>query len=65
MIPEWENRVLEKYGTPALLVERELNELGKEGWEVAGIGAQANRQTIYLKRPKGSAVSNGHQGGGV
>ncbi|MCA9902697.1 MAG: hypothetical protein KC547_02475 [Anaerolineae bacterium] len=41
-------RDLDKHDTPPS--EAELNELGAEGWEIAGIVAHGSRVYVYLKR---------------
>ncbi|MCC6612692.1 MAG: hypothetical protein IT320_04385 [Anaerolineae bacterium] len=41
-------RDLDKRESPP--TEAELNELGAEGWEIAGIIAQGSRVYVYLKR---------------
>ncbi|MBE0689945.1 MAG: hypothetical protein IH587_07465 [Anaerolineae bacterium] len=41
-------RDLDKHDVPPS--ETELNELGAEGWEIAGIVAHGSRVYVYLKR---------------
>lgn len=51
-VTQWEYRILRTAGQSEANID-ELNKLGKEGWEVAGIEApSAPLERYVLKRPK-------------
>jgi hypothetical protein len=45
--PVWE------YKTSGPIGEKEMNALGAEGWELAGVTAYADNSAFYFKRRKG------------
>ena len=48
---EWEYKIIGgTAATDSLTAERELNALGKDGWELVGIVNVANDVQLYLKR---------------
>jgi hypothetical protein len=52
MKPQWEYQVIEKFGASGRNIEDNLNDLGKDGWEVAGVGMHGASQFVYLKRQR-------------
>jgi hypothetical protein len=55
--PTWEyKRVVRNLTREEVLTENDLNELGAEGWELAGIVAASPLAYFYLKRPNNFKV---------
>ena len=49
----WEYKTVVRHaGHEQLLSEQELNRLGGEGWELAGVASQPERVIFYFKRPR-------------
>ena len=49
----WEYKtVIRNASQEQLLSEQELNRLGGEGWELAGVASQPERVIFYFKRPR-------------
>ena len=49
----WEYKtVIRRAGQEQLPSEQELNALGKEGWELAGVASPPERVIFYFKRPR-------------
>ena len=51
--PRWEYKeIIRELGAEGLLHEEELNALGAEHWELAGVASQAERVHFYFKRER-------------
>ena len=51
--PRWEYKeVVRDLQTQGLLTEPELNALGAEHWELAGVASEKNRVHFYFKRER-------------
>jgi uncharacterized protein DUF4177 len=53
-LTKWEYKVVSYNGSPDSKMERELNQLGKQGWELASViahGEESSCFTLVLKRP--------------
>jgi len=48
----WEYKVLLKDADEQPASEADLNALGADGWELAGVGSIAGRTQFYFKRPR-------------
>lgn len=46
----WEYKRLDRDLAEGVLTEEEMNTLGAEGWELAGVVSQPSRAYFYLKR---------------
>jgi hypothetical protein len=53
----FEYRRVDRGGHGQLLTEDELNTLGAEGWELAGVVADHSGTHYYLKRGRGAAAT--------
>ena len=51
--PRWEYKeVVRELGSEGLLTEAELNVLGADGWELAGVTNESQRAHFYFKRER-------------
>lgn len=50
--PRWEYRDVIREQEDGLLDESDLNTLGAEGWELAGVAQQGSRVHFYFKRER-------------
>lgn len=53
----WEYRRVDRSGPGQLLTEDELNRMGADGWELAGVVSDYSGTHYYLKRGRGAATS--------
>lgn len=49
----WENKRIDRTADAGLLTESELNALGADGWELAGMVSDHAGAHFYLKRQRG------------
>ena len=53
MTPRWEYKeVVRSLETEALPTEQELDQLGADGWELAGVANEGRRVHLYFKRER-------------
>jgi hypothetical protein len=52
--PRWEYKTVVRKGGEELLSESELNALGAEHWELAGVASTGAQVTFYFKRERRS-----------
>jgi hypothetical protein len=51
--PRWEyNEVVRRLETETLPTEQELDRLGTDGWELAGVANEGRRVHLYFKRER-------------
>ena len=53
----WQYRRLDRSGSESLLSEEQLNAIGADGWELAGVTTDAAGTHYFLKRGRGSAAA--------
>jgi hypothetical protein len=50
--PRWEYKDVVREGSQGLLTEADLNALGAEHWELAGVASEGTRVHFYFKRER-------------